>query len=114
MMASDIAWTIQLGNAFLAQQPALMHAVQRQRHVFAPRGLASSLGAPSASVLGITIGVAFAPWGWGVSRFGRGEHRVFINNVVWNRTWASRAIHPCLYRSAAAGAAMARVEEHRR
>lgn len=31
MMASDPTWTGQLGNAFLAQQPEVMDAVQRQR-----------------------------------------------------------------------------------
>ena len=31
MMASDMNWTNQLGNAFLAQQPELMDAVQRLR-----------------------------------------------------------------------------------
>ena len=33
MMAADMAWTSELGNAFLAQQPSVMDAVQRQRHV---------------------------------------------------------------------------------
>ncbi len=32
MMASDMAWTQELGNAFLAQQPDVMDAVQRLRH----------------------------------------------------------------------------------
>jgi hypothetical protein len=31
MMASDMRWTTDLGNAFLAQQPDVMDAVQRQR-----------------------------------------------------------------------------------
>jgi hypothetical protein len=31
MMTQDIAWTTQLGNAFLAQQPDVMQAVQRMR-----------------------------------------------------------------------------------
>ncbi len=31
-MASDMAWTSELGNAFLAQQPDVMDAVQRERH----------------------------------------------------------------------------------
>src|SRR4029077_11091621 len=31
MMASDMRWTQDLGNAFLASQPAVMDAVQRQR-----------------------------------------------------------------------------------
>jgi hypothetical protein len=32
MMASDMGWTSELGNAFLSQQPDVMDAVQRQRH----------------------------------------------------------------------------------
>ncbi len=32
MMASDMGWTSELGNAFLAQQPEVMDAVQRERH----------------------------------------------------------------------------------
>jgi uncharacterized protein DUF3300 len=32
MMASDIGWTAALGDAFLAQQPDVMAAVQRMRH----------------------------------------------------------------------------------
>ena len=32
MMASDMAWTQELGNAFLSQQPDVMDAVQRERH----------------------------------------------------------------------------------
>jgi hypothetical protein len=33
MMASDMAWTQELGNAFLAQQPDVMDAVQQQRRL---------------------------------------------------------------------------------
>ncbi len=33
MMAGDMNWTQQLGNAFLAQQQDVMDAVQRQRHL---------------------------------------------------------------------------------
>ena len=32
MMASDMGWTRDLGNAFLAEQPEVMDAVQRMRH----------------------------------------------------------------------------------
>src|SRR5271165_2889917 len=32
MMARDMAWTSQLGNAFMAQQQDVMDAVQRERH----------------------------------------------------------------------------------
>jgi hypothetical protein len=137
MMASDMAWTSELGNAFLAQQAAVMDAVQRERRkaydfgylrtnpqivvnagpyieilpanpafivvpyydpliVFAAPRPGFFIGGAISFRFGITIGAAFAPWGWGVSRFGWGEHRVFINNVVWNRTWVNRAtyVHP--------------------
>jgi len=33
MMASDMAWTSELGNAFLSQQPQVMDAVQRERQL---------------------------------------------------------------------------------
>ncbi len=32
MMSSDMNWTTQIGNAFLAQQPDVMDAIQRERH----------------------------------------------------------------------------------
>ncbi len=32
MMASDMRWTTDLGNAFLSEQPDVMDAVQRERH----------------------------------------------------------------------------------
>jgi hypothetical protein len=45
---------------------------------------------------GLNIGVWFRPWGWGYSHFAWPEHRVVINNVIWNRTWVNRAayMHP--------------------
>jgi len=48
---------------------------------------------------GISVGVAFRPWGWGVvgyNRFDWGAHRVFVNNAVWGRTWVNRGayVHP--------------------
>jgi hypothetical protein len=45
---------------------------------------------------GVRIGVAFAPWGWGTTRFGWGEHVLIVNNAPWRRTWANRAtyVHP--------------------
>jgi hypothetical protein len=134
MMASDMSWTSELGDAF---QGALMDAVQRERHkaydygylrtnpqiivnagpyieilpanpafivvpyydpliVFAAPRPGFVIGGAISFRFGITIGAAFAPWGWGVSRFGWGEHRVFINNAVWNRTWVNRGtyVHP--------------------
>jgi hypothetical protein len=45
---------------------------------------------------GVTLGAAFAPWGWHANRFAWGEHRVIINNAPWQRTWVNRAgyVHP--------------------
>jgi len=137
MMASDMAWTSELGNAFLAQQPDVMDAVQRQRHLAYDYGYLRTnpqivvypgpyieilpanpafivvpyynpavvfvaprpgfvVGAAISFRFGITIGAAFAPWGWGASHFVWAQHGVFINNARWNRTWANRAayVHP--------------------
>jgi len=45
---------------------------------------------------GVTLGAAFAPWGWRANRFAWGEHRVIINNAPWQRMWVNRGtyIHP--------------------
>jgi hypothetical protein len=137
MMASDMAWTNEVGNAFLAQQPDVMDAVQRERRraydygylrtnpqivvnygpyisiapanpafivvpyydpliVFAPPRPGFFIGGAIGFRFGVTIGPAFAPWGWGVNRFAWNEHRVFINNAPWARTWANRGayVHP--------------------
>ena len=136
-MASDMAWTSELGNAFLAQQPDVMDAVQRERHraydygylrtnpqvivnagpyieilpanpafivvpyydpliVYTPPRPGFFVGSAIGFRFGVTIGPAFRPWGWGVNRFGWGEHRVFINNAPWERTWVNRGayVHP--------------------
>jgi hypothetical protein len=45
---------------------------------------------------GVSVGLAFRPWGWGVvgyNRFDWGAHRVFINAAPWGRTWANRAVY---------------------
>jgi hypothetical protein len=53
---------------------------------------------------GVPIGLAWAPWGWGTSRFVWGTHTVIINNAPWRRTWANRAtyVHPYTVRRYAA------------
>ncbi len=45
---------------------------------------------------GISIGVAFAPWGWGGVGFGWRDHSILIDHRPWGRTWANRAayVHP--------------------
>ena len=49
-----------------------------------------------AAVSGVTIGAAYRPWGWGVSRFGWADHVVIVNNQPWRRTWVNRGgyVHP--------------------
>jgi hypothetical protein len=137
MMASDMGWTQELGDAVLAQRPDVMDAVQRMRREAADFGYLRSnpsivvgmgpyitimpanpafivvpsynpavvfvrprpgfaVGAAIRFGFGISIGVAFRPWGWGLTRFNWGGHAVIVNNVPWGRTWANRAtyVHP--------------------
>jgi Protein of unknown function (DUF3300) len=45
---------------------------------------------------GVSVGVAFRPWGWGVvgyNRFDWASHRVFVNAAPWGRTWGNRAVY---------------------
>jgi hypothetical protein len=65
---------------------------------------------------GITLGIAFRPWGWGLARFDWGAHVVFVNNAPWRRTWANRAtyVHPYAIRRAAGPRPPERHELHER
>jgi hypothetical protein len=139
MMAANMAWTQQLGDAFLGDQGAVMDAVQRQRQlayrygylrtdpqivvtpgpyiaiapvnpafiyvpvynpavVFFPPRPGFVVGGAITFGWGFSITAAFRPWGWapGFARFDWGAHRVFVNNVVWNRTFVNRNayVHP--------------------
>jgi hypothetical protein len=137
MMASDMNWTSELGNAFLAQQQDAMDAVQRMRKkardygylqtnaqvvvsagpyitivpvnpyfvcvpaydpliVFYPPRPGFFIGGAIGFGFGVTLGVAFRPWGWGDIRFGWATHEVFIAGARWGRTWANRGtyVHP--------------------
>jgi hypothetical protein len=134
VMASDPSWTRELGDAFLASQPAVMDAVQRQRQlayrygylrsgpqvlvtngpyiaiapvnpgfivvpyynpavVFFPPRPGFVIGGAIGFNFGISLGVAFRPWGWGYNRFDWGGHAVFINNAAWGRTWVNRGVY---------------------
>jgi hypothetical protein len=42
---------------------------------------------------GVTLGTAFAPWGWGSTRFAWATHTVVVNDAPWARTWANRAVY---------------------
>lgn len=41
----------------------------------------------------ISIGAAFAPWGWGGISFAWGAHNIIINNRPWGRVWANRDVY---------------------
>jgi hypothetical protein len=64
--------------------------------VFWPPRPGIIVGAAISFGFGVNLGVAFRPWGWGVVRFDWGAHALFINNVVWGRTWFNRRfyVHP--------------------
>ncbi len=48
---------------------------------------------------GITVGAAYAPWGWGSVGFGWTNHSILIDRRPWVRTWTNRGVyvHPYAY-----------------
>jgi hypothetical protein len=42
---------------------------------------------------GVRIGAAFAPWGWGSTRFVWGQRTLIVNDAPWRRTWTNRAVY---------------------
>ncbi|MGC2697531.1 MAG: DUF3300 domain-containing protein [Candidatus Angelobacter sp.] len=54
------------------------------------------VGAAVGFRFGVTLGVAFRPWGWGYNRIAWDRRVVFINNAPWQRTWVNRHeyVHP--------------------
>src|SRR5262249_11809858 len=58
---------------------------------------------------GVRIGVGFAPWGWGSTRFEWGTRRLIVNSAPWGRTWANRTVYVHPY----TGVAVPRVVERR-
>lgn len=134
MMASDPSWTHELGDAFLAQQPDVMAAVQNQRRLAWNYGYLRSnpqivvSNGPYIAIMpanpafmvvpyynpavvfvrprpgfvvsagigfnfGVSLGVAFRPWGWGYNRVNWATRTVIVNNAPWGRTWANRAVY---------------------
>jgi hypothetical protein len=43
--------------------------------------------------VGVPVGAAFAPWGWGSTRFAWGEHVLIVNDSPWRRTWSTRTVY---------------------
>ncbi len=68
MMASDMNWTSQLGNAFMAEQQAVMDAVQRQRAMAERYGYLRSngqvlvSGGPYISIMPVNPGYVVVPY----------------------------------------------------
>lgn len=131
MMARDMAWTEQLGNAVLTQRGAVMDAVQRMRHRASDYGYLQSNNYESVvsdggyiEILpvdpgliyvpyydplvvfsrpafagaihfgpGITIGAAFAPWGWVAPGFWWPSSTIIIDRHPWGRVWANRGVY---------------------
>jgi len=64
--------------------------------VFAPPRPGFVVGGAINFGFGVSIGVAFRPWGWGYNRFVWNSHTVIVNNAPWHRTWATRTtyVHP--------------------
>lgn len=61
--------------------------------VFAPPRPGFVVGSAIRFGYGVRIGVAFAPWGWGSTRFVWGQRTLIVNNAPWRRTWANRAVY---------------------
>ena len=61
---------------------------------------------------GITIGAAFAPWGWARPAFVWPSHSIVIDRVPWNRHWENRAVYVHPYEHGWLHAAGPRVEHH--
>lgn len=136
MMARDMAWTQQLGNAVLTQRGAVMDAVQRMRREARDNGYLQSNYArvvsdsgyiqilpvepglvyvpyydplvvftrPAISGAirfgpGITIGAAFAPWGWRSPGFLWPTSTIVIDRHPWERVWVNRGayVHPYMH-----------------
>jgi len=68
MMASDMGWTSQLGNAFLAQQPDVMNAIQRQRALAVRYGYLTSNAqvvvstGPYITIMPVNPAFLVVPW----------------------------------------------------
>jgi hypothetical protein len=64
---------------------------------------------------GVTVGAAFAPWGWGYSHVDWGTRVVYINHDPWHRTWVNRTtyVHPYAVRRVAPAAVVQHEDVHR-
>lgn len=61
---------------------------------------------------GISIGAAFAPFGWAHVGFGWHDHAILIDNHPWARTWANRGVYSHPYATPYRREPGPRVEHH--
>jgi hypothetical protein len=61
--------------------------------VFGPPRPGIVVGGAIGYGFGVSIGAAFAPWGWGSTRFVWPNRALIINNAPWGRTWTNRAVY---------------------
>ncbi len=80
--------------------------------VFAPPRPGFFIGGAIHFGGGITIGAAFAPWGWGRTNFVWASHSVIINAHPWTRTWAGRRTYVHPYAGVQRYAPERRIERH--
>jgi hypothetical protein len=64
--------------------------------VFGPPRPGFVVGGAIRFGFGISLGVAFRPWGWGVNYIDWGRRAVIVNNAPWRRGWVNRYsyVHP--------------------
>jgi Protein of unknown function (DUF3300) len=60
----------------------------------------------------ITIGAAFAPWGWGGVGFGWSSHAILIDHHPWVRTWGNGSVYVHPYAAPYHPAPGPRAEHH--
>ena len=78
----------------LPVNPGLMYVpVYNPAVVFVRPRPGFAIGAAISFGPGITLGAAFAPFGWANPFFGWREHTIVINNHPWARTWQNRAVY---------------------
>ena len=88
MMASDMRWTSDLGNAFLAQQPELMDAVQRRRHEAMDYGYLRSngqvvvTGGPYIEIRPVNPAFVYVPYYDPFVVYARPRPGFFVGNAI--------------------------------
>ncbi len=60
----------------------------------------------------VTIGAAFAPWGWGGVGFGWRDHSILVDRRPWGRTWVNRQVYVHPYAGGVRRYEGPRVERH--